>query len=687
MNTLLVVDDNQQDLYLLQVLLSAKGFKVDLASNGAEALEKARRAPPDMIITDILMPVMDGFSLCRVWKEDERLKNIPFVFYTATYTDPKDEEFALSLGADRFIIKPVEPDKFLDLLWETWNNYKAGKPVVLPPSVEEAEYYKEYNEVLIRKLEAKMLQLEESNRALERDIEQRKRTEEVLRESEGKYRTLIENIPQKIFTKDRNSVYVSCNRNYAEDLKIIPEDIAGKTDYNLFPKELADKYRADEKRIMESGQTEEIEETYINNGIESWIRTMKTPIRDEKNNIIGILGIFSDITERRQAEEKRRKIEEQLHQAQRLESVGTLAGGIAHDFNNLLQGIFGYIAMARLELDKTGKAYAMLEIAEEALTKSVNLTTQLLTFAKGGKPVKKLIKLRPLIENSVNLALSGSSVDCVMDIADDLWLVEADERQITQVIQNLVMNAMEAMPTGGTVTISAVNEVIPKVMNPSLPAGGCFVRIAIQDSGIGIPKERLSRIFDPYFTTKQRGSGLGLASSYSIVNNHEGIIEATSEVNKGSAFVIYLPGAKSSVAEEVAKAASSATCVPVRRVKVLVMDDEEMVRSVAKDMLIALGHEVECTADGNEAIEAFKAAREAGRPFDITILDLTVKRGMGGEETVRKLKEIDPAAKVIVSSGYSDDPVISDYRSYGFAAFLNKPYSTRELGDTLQSLI
>jgi signal transduction histidine kinase len=561
-NTLLIVDDNQQNLYLLQVLLSAKGFQVDLASNGAEALEKARRAPPDMIITDILMPVMDGFSLCRIWKEDERLKNIPFVFYTATYTDPKDEEFALSLGADRFIIKPVEPDKFLDLLWETWNNYRAGKPVVPPQSVEEAEYYKEYNAVLIRKLEDKMLQLEEKNRMLEHDI-----------------------------------------------------------------------------------------------------------------------------VERIRAEEERRRLEEQLHQAQRLESVGTLAGGIAHDFNNLLQGIFGYIAMARLDLDKTGKAYALLEKAEEALTRSVSLTTQLLTFAKGGKPVKKLIKLRPLIETSVNLALSGSSVDCVMNIADDLWLVEADERQITQVIQNIVMNAMDAMPTGGTVIISAVNEVIPKGLKPSLPAGGCFVRIAIQDSGIGIPEQYMSRIFDPYFTTKQRGSGLGLASSYSIVNNHEGSIEATSEANKGSTFVIYLPGAKSTVAEEAAKEAPSTTCVPMKRAKVLVMDDEEIVQSVAKEMLLALGHEVECTADGNEAIEAFKAAMEAGRPFDITILDLTVKRGMGGEETLRKLKEIDPDAKVIVSSGYSDDPVISDYRSYGFAAFLNKPYRTKELRDTLQALI
>ena len=403
---------------------------------------------------------------------------------------------------------------------------------------------------------------------------------------------------------------------------------------------------------------------------------------DREGRVVALIGTLQDITEEKCAEEHRRKLEEQLQQAHKLESLGVLAGGIAHDFNNLLQGVFGYISMAKLSLDQREKTLAMLEQAEKALTMSVNLATQLLTFSKGGKPVRKSISLLPVIENAVKFSLSGSRSDYRFTADKDLRHVEADEGQIGQVIQNIVLNANEAMPDGGTVEISAKNTDIPKGNKPLLPEGGKFVQIVIKDSGMGIPEQYLSRIFDPYFSSKQKGSGLGLATSYSIVRNHGGVIEVSSEPNKGSTFSICLPSAEAG--EEEAR-----TSVPAvdRKGKILLMDDEEMVRAVAMEMIDALGHEAMCAADGDDAIEKFRQAGESGMPFDIVILDLTVKGGMGGEQTIRKLLEIDPHVRAIVSSGYADTPVVSDYRSYGFAAFLNKPYRIDALRDSLNALL
>jgi CheY-like chemotaxis protein len=324
----------------------------------------------------------------------------------------------------------------------------------------------------------------------------------------------------------------------------------------------------------------------------------------------------------------------------------------------------------------------MLERAEKALNMSVNLTSQLLTFSKGGKPVKMRISLIPLIENAARFALSGSNSDYRLTLDEGLWHVEADEGQIAQVVQNIVLNAGEAMPDGGTVEISARNVAIPKGSKPILPDGGKYVQTVIKDSGMGINEQYLSRIFDPYFTTKQKGSGLGLATSYSIVRNHGGLIEVTSEAGKGSSFSIYLPASE---------AVEEGSQIPLpfggRKGKILLMDDESMVRTVAMEMIEALGHEGEGAADGEDAIEKFREAIQSGRPFDIVILDLTVKGGMGGEQAIRKLQEIDPHVKAIVSSGYADNPVVSDYLSYGFAAFLNKPYRIDALRDSLNALL
>jgi PAS domain S-box-containing protein len=307
MTRLLIVDDNPQSLYLLQVLLSANGFELDLASNGAEALEQARRAPPDMIISDVLMPVMDGFALCRACKQDERLKDIPFVFYTATYTDPKDKEFALSLGAERFIVKPLEPAKFLALLRETIESHAAGKLVApCEPIAEEAEYYKQYNSALIRKLENKVMQLEEANHALELDITERKRAEEALAVEHTLLRAIVDILPALVYAKDTACRKILANHVDLEYMGASTEaEALGKTDFDFYPEDMAARFYARDQAIIQTGQPLiDYEHSIVTaDGQQRWLLTSKMPLRDSGGQVIGLVGVGLDITERKWAEE------------------------------------------------------------------------------------------------------------------------------------------------------------------------------------------------------------------------------------------------------------------------------------------------------------------------------------------------------------------------------------------------
>jgi CheY-like chemotaxis protein len=325
----------------------------------------------------------------------------------------------------------------------------------------------------------------------------------------------------------------------------------------------------------------------------------------------------------------------------------------------------------------------MLEQAEKALHLAVNLTNQLLTFSKGGKPVKKCVALGPVIANAARFALSGSRSTARIEVAPDLREADADEGQIAQVIQNIALNADQAMPLGGTVTVVARNIAAAEaVSHPGLGPRD-YVEISIRDVGVGMPPQYLDKIFDPYFTTKEKGSGLGLATSYSIVRNHDGRITVESTPGAGSTFTIYLPAVAAPAAAPARPEAPRATLAG----RVLLMDDEEIVRNLAGELLGTLGHEVDLAERGETAIEKYRAAREAGRPFDVVILDLTVRGGMGGAETVRKLLEIDPAVKAVVSSGYSDDAVVADCQAHGFKARLSKPYRLDALQAVLASLL
>ena len=401
-------------------------------------------------------------------------------------------------------------------------------------------------------------------------------------------------------------------------------------------------------------------------------------------HFLGTVGVIRDISDRKKLEQKQIELDQQVFHSKKMEAIGILAGGIAHDFNNLLQGVFGYISLAKINLDQPEECRAMLEQAEKALHMSVNLTTQLLTFSRGGKPVKKRMMVLPIIENSAKFALSGSRTDYSIENDSELPLVEADEGQISQVIQNIVMNADHAMPMSGTVLINVQNVCAPGEGLPFSLTAGRYIKISIKDNGIGIPEHYLQRIFDPYFTTKDKGSGLGLAASYSIIQNHGGIIDVKSEMGKGSAFSIYMPA--SDMEEQTIKTVPAALTY-TREGRILVMDDEKLVRDTAGAMIKALGHRVEFALNGEEAVDMYREDMSSNKRFDIVIMDLTIRGGMGGKEAMNKLLEVDPDVKAVVSSGYAEDSVISEYAKYGFSAYLKKPYKVETLQNILHDLL
>ncbi len=409
-------------------------------------------------------------------------------------------------------------------------------------------------------------------------------------------------------------------------------------------------------------------------GDRALLETSVAPIHDRDGRVIGAVLVFRDVT-------RAVRLEEEQARASKLESLGILAGGIAHDFNNLLTAIMGNISLVREReaLDSTSER--RLTDAERACERAKSLTAQLLTFSKGGAPVKRPTAIAALVEDAAALATTGSNVRCDVSCPPDLWPVEADAGQVAQAIHNVVINAMQAMPDGGVVRIRAQN------MTGTAPVGlrseGGWVRISVEDEGSGIPRDVLPKIFDPYFTTREKASGLGLATTYSIVKNHSGCVTVDSEVGVGTTVFIDLPRTVGAVQPVLV---SSERTRPARRGRVLVMDDEEMIRELASEMLTHLGYECEAATDGNEAIARYKDAMGEGTPFDVVVMDLTIPGGMGGKEAIGALLAVDPHAKAIVSSGYAD-PVMADSSSYGFRGVVAKPYTVKELGRALDALV
>ncbi len=411
-------------------------------------------------------------------------------------------------------------------------------------------------------------------------------------------------------------------------------------------------------------------------GQERIIQVSFAPIRDKSSNNIGAVLVFRDITEQQ-------KLEEELARTQKLESLGILAGGIAHDFNNILTSILGNISLAKIFADPSDKIYERLSIAEKATLRSQDVTQELLTFAKGGTPIKKTASIIDIIKESTEFALRGSNVKYEFNYKEPIWSVEVDEGQISQVIQNLIINADQAMPSGGTIYIGVENVRI-SANNGGVPLKpGLYIKVTIRDEGIGIPPEYLEKIFDPFFTTKQKGSGLGLSSAYSIIKKHDGHIMVQSSVGEGTVFTIFLPATKRS--PETPRKQSTAAVQG--QGKILIMDDEDYILDILAQILSQLGYQAIPARTGEEAIEIYNNHLSRGQRFDAVIMDLTVPGGMGGVETISRLREIDPEVVAIVSSGYSNDPVMANFRDYGFMGVMKKPYRIEEVSEILHHVL
>lgn len=435
------------------------------------------------------------------------------------------------------------------------------------------------------------------------------------------------------------------------------------------------------ERIIETGSAVGLANHVLlvsRDGAECIIEASASPIRDKMNKKIGVVLVFRDITEKQRAEEERRKTE-------KLESLGVAAGGIAHDFNNLLTGILGNLSLALITIDPKDDLAERLKTAKKAALRAQELAQQLLTFAKGGAPVKKTASIGKLIADTVKFAIRDAKVQAEFAVPETLWPVEIDAAQISQVVTNLTINAEEAMPAGGILEVKCENFTL-EAENPALPSlrPGRYIKITVQDEGVGIPAEYMKKIFDPYFTTKPKGSGLGLATSYSIVKNHEGIITVESAAGSGSKFCVYLPATDKQLQFEKAAAQPPK---PGSGGNILVMDDEEVICELVTHTLTPIGYTVTEANDALTCIRLYDEAMKAGKPFDAVIMDLTLPGGMGGQEAVKRLIALNPAVKAIVSSGYAMDPVMSNHREYGFCAMLAKPYEIADLARVVNEVV
>ena len=509
---------------------------------------------------------------------------------------------------------------------------------------------------------------------------QRKQTEDALRDSEQRYRAIVENAYDLIIETSPTGECLYVSPNSVEVLGYGSQEMLGKKVFDfLHPEDrpaLADSYRTN---VLAMETIDVV--CRLRNKQSEWrvFESHIRPLRTTEGDVVGVI-VTRDITERKRLEEERLR-------STKLESVGLLAGGIAHDFNNILTSVFANIGLAKMMASKNSATslQSMIErlgAAEKACLRARDLTKQLLTFAKGGVPVKSTTAISAIITDTVEFALRGSAVRCDLEISPDLWQVHADEGQISQVLQNLVINADQAMPEGGTLRLEAKNITLP--IHTHLPLkSGRYVQVSVSDQGIGIPPEHVPKIFDPYFTTKQKGSGLGLATTYSIIKGHDGHIEVSSTLGKGTKFRIYLPASSEM---EIVHPETPATLYRGKG-RILIMDDEAEILEVLSSMLREMNLECDAVSDGQQAVTLYAKAWEAGTPYAATIVDLTIPGGMGGKEAFRQIRELNHQAHVIVSSGYSNDPVMANAAKFGFSGFIAKPYNIHDLSQALRKAL
>ncbi len=809
MTRILIVDDKEENAYYLQALLTGHGFTVDSARHGAEALVRARQSPPDLIISDLLMPVMDGYTLLRFWKADAGLKKIPFIVYTATYTEPEDERLALSLGANAFILKPTEPEDFLARIQQVLKNAAVGAPT--PPKFstgDEKELLKVYSETLIRKLEEKTLQLEESNRALQSDITGRKIAAEKLRLLNSAVLQAKESIvitdarldlpgPQIIFINpaftqmtgysEADAIgktprilqgprtdkavlrrlreelargeafegeavqYRKDGTEYYQEWQIAPlhDDTGKTTHYVAIQRDITERKRVEEelrwktafleaqvdsaldgilvvdnqgKQILRNQRMNELwkippeiaglkddaaqvqfianraknprefaariaylyshpdeisqDEIELKDG--TILDRFSSPVRDQAGKYYGRIWTFRDIT-------KHRKLEAQFRQSQKMEAFGQLAGGVAHDFNNILAVIQLQAGLLKLQKNLSLQQLDYASEIEKAAERAANLTRQLLLFSRQQAMQPRDLNLKDIVANIAKMLQRtlGDHIQLQFKFSGQPIFIHADSGMIDQILLNLVVNARDAMPRGGNIVIetSAVefDEVTAAQTVQAQP--GLFACLSVSDSGAGISPEILPRIFEPFFTTKEigKGTGLGLATVFGIVRQHKGWINVCSEIASGSTFRVYLP--------RLAKAPDPSTNWPAQasvrggNETILLVEDDDSVRSSVRATLLSLGYQVLEAASGIEALNVWEKNRAEIR---LLITDLMMPGGMTGKDLADLLLQQAPKLKVIYASGYSPESAGKELGPKDATSFLTKPFEANTLAETIR---
>jgi len=641
---ILIVDDSQHNITLLETMLSDAGYTSFVSiKDPRKTMSLYTSFKPDLIILDINMPDMDGYQVMKMLQTMNKDGYVPVLVITAQQ-DKCTRLKSLQSGAKDFLTKPFD-----------------------------------ITETLMRirnMLEVRLLhnQIHDQNALLEQKV--RERTKDL---SDAQR---IAQMGNWVWDIVRNTIH------WSDEIYRI---------FGLNPREFDATYdefmnfvHPDDKEAVRRSVNDAIYENapysiehriVLSDGTERIVHEQAEITFDENGKPLKMIGTVQDITDLK-------KREDELIKAQKLDSIGLLAGGIAHDFNNYLQGIMGYILLAQASADDGVKK--LLKEAEKLIFQSKDLSSGLITFSKGGDPIRKTILISQLIKDSVLLVTSASRFDCQIAVPDSLWPVDADKGQLGQVFSNLAINAKQAMPNGGEINASAKNIEIDN--RTQLPLNeGKYVRVTIKDQGTGISHEDIQKIFDPYFTTKKSGNGLGLSTCFSIIKKHGGHISVESEPGVGTTFCIYLPASMKIIGKTqepgVAKTESTGATSTDSKGKILVMDDEQTFRTVIGEHLKRLKYDVELAEDGNTAISLYKEAFRSQKPFNAVVMDLIVPNGMGGKEAVEELLKTDPDARAIITSCYVNDTTMSEYKKFGFRSALSKPYEISELDELLQKVI